>query len=474
MIDDNFLNNKVTARYRAMGCWKALTGLHPGGQTDDFETNADMALIRASDGSFLIPGASIAGAARSHLAGPYTIHKDERKDVFALFGGPEYASLLTVLDARLRGTATPHTRDGVHIQASTGIAQDGAKYDFEVLPAGTQFEFEFQLVIYENLPHGVMEGQVCASFLEMLRAFQDGHIRMGARTRRGLGRGRLEDVSIHRLDMTNPDHVRAWLDRDWNKGQSISPASDFTIATGQRLRIEADLKLKTSLLIRSAGDHPAAPDMVHLTEGNKNLLTGTSLAGALRQRCLRIANTMGLDGPTIVASMFGPAPQTQSSLRASRVWVQEQELDAGSGGLNVQGRVSIDRFTGGALESHLFDQAAFWPAERNKHVSIVVELELQRPPEPDQDGNLASQSVNPFEAALLLQAFKDLWLGDLPIGGEVGAGRGVFEGVSATLSYPGKTSLTLKAIGTGIRIEQGDWTEWNALASLPKPEATHD
>jgi CRISPR/Cas system CMR subunit Cmr4 (Cas7 group RAMP superfamily) len=475
MIDDNFLANPVVVRYQATGKWKALTALHPGGENDDFETNVDMALLRSNDGNFYVPGASIAGAVRSYLAGSFVSRASEPREMCALFGGAfsgdtDYASLLTVFDARALDGPRPLTRDGVRINPVSGIADDTAKYDFEVLPAGTTFKFIFQLVVYQTNPFKLSPEAIEDQFLQVLGAFREGHVRLGAKTRRGLGRGELGELKTFRLSMRDSDHVRTWLNRKWESGTPIGPRALIRNRTNV-LRIEARLKLKTSVLIRSAGQHPQAPEMVHLTENGKSLLSGTSLAGVLRQRCLRIANTMGFDGKKIVSSMFGPAPDEPGEKHASRVRVEEQELEKNSGGLHVQGRVSIDRFTGGALEAHLFDQAAFWPDERPQHASITIELDLARPAG-HGSGEVEKDPLHQHEPALLLQAFKDIWLGDLTLGGEAGAGRGVFNGVEATFSHPDLHSLTMKAGDQGITVT-GDWAQWNKIASLPKPGAIH-
>src|SRR5262249_50770217 len=157
-------------------------------------------------------------------------------------------------------------------------------------------------------------------------------------------------------------HVDAWLEREWKqertpetiyRGKQIllpsTPSNPI-----QRLIIKADLQLRTSLLIRSAGEIPEAPDLVHLSDGGQPVISGTALAGALRHRCERVANTLGFpDTDQIITSMFGPHADDMTVPRfASRVRVEECKLAAGE--LHVQNRVSIDRFTGGALETRLF------------------------------------------------------------------------------------------------------------------------
>ena len=60
--------------------------------------------------------------------------------------------------------------------------------------------------------------------------------------------------------------------------------------------ISATFDVPTSLLIRSSSGTPGSPDMTHLrsSRGGKELpiVSGTSLAGAVRARALRIANTV--------------------------------------------------------------------------------------------------------------------------------------------------------------------------------------
>lgn len=431
---------QIVERHRAEGDWAAESALHLGGESDVFEQGADMTLLRDADGRPYIPGASLAGACRSYLRG----NSKESNALLALFGGDvdrqkdqqDYASALTVFDARLRdeGSVRIFVRDGVRIDRRTGVAEDKFKFDFEVLPAGTKFRVRLELVVYSELPYGVTRHELLATFRAMLEALASGEIRLGARTRRGLGRGKIGEWTIRRIDMANKDHVIGWLKGEPSAGERLQ-LKDLPLPP-QELRppwftIEADLELKTSVLIRSGGEKARAPDMVHLSENGRPLLTGTSLAGALRNRCERIARTLFSDSEAtrIIEAMFGSwhRPEArEEQWRAGRVLIEESELHDGD--YWVQGRVAIDRFTGGALETALFDEAPYYPepAQRSAggagavtHARITIRL---RDPDPTQ-------------TALLLQAFKDLWLGDLTVGGEAAVGRGVFRGISAEISH---------------------------------------
>lgn len=425
---------RVAERYYATGVWKAETALHFGGQSRAWEETADMVLLRGSDGKPFIPGASLAGAARSLLREP----GGESAALTALFGGDpdgthkrQYASALTAYDARLpEGASAPvvAVRDGVRIDSSCGIAMNHCKYDLEVLPAGTAFELRFLLTVYDQATYDVSREELLACFRAVLEGFARGEIRLGARTSRGLGRGKVGDWDIYRLSTGYRQHLVAWLGSRWQEGDKIklSELPEPSSAWRKRcLQINTTLRLKTSLLNRSSGTAEGEPDMVHLSENGQPLLTGSSLAGALRARCRRIA-AMSADGggDELVAGMFGPLhdpnqdPENQARPRASRVRVEESTLVGAD--LMVQGRVAIDRFTGGALESALFDEAPAYPTGDGASVAVNISL------------------VNPTsqESAVLLLAFKDLWLGDLALNGETAVGRGVFTGVWASIEHP--------------------------------------
>ncbi len=148
----------IVERFDARGRWTASTALHPGGDAA-FESSADMALARDWAGRYYIPGSSIAGAARGFLARTGNSLHDyqnalEDSTLESLFGrglryrtsAEAYASLLTVSEARLSEPGPAFLRDGVKLDPKTGIAEDGGKFDLEVLPAGSSFDFRFELV----------------------------------------------------------------------------------------------------------------------------------------------------------------------------------------------------------------------------------------------------------------------------------------------------------------------------------------
>ena len=112
----------------------------------------------------------------------------------SLFGSTEIASRAYIKDMSLiNGTALrTEIRDGVAIDRDTGTAREGAKFDYEVVPAKARFEFE---VVLENV-----EPWEVGLFGLILKLWAHGEIAIGGMTSRGLGWGRLENIKIEKVD----------------------------------------------------------------------------------------------------------------------------------------------------------------------------------------------------------------------------------------------------------------------------------
>lgn len=415
-------NDAVVRRLYALGTWKLDSVAHFGGDETGI---ADMCLLRDADGKPFIPGASIAGAARSFLAQqslPWTEYRDglteEPPDLKRFFGGgdkPDTMSALIVADATCKNSQTS-IRDGVRVDTCSGSAAEGEKFDVEVVERGTEFELCLECVIRD----GDDNSELKKLFLALLHGFKAGDIRLGARTRRGYGRGKVASWEIRDLRMNNPEDVMAWLrDKVWCRPESKLTPQPLPSDQRQHFRLEADFILRTSLLIRSSPSDPKAPDMVHLHSAGKPVVPGTSFAGAFRHRASLIASTIGWP-ENAVSEIFGPVHEQktknpQKDLWASRVRIEEKLVK------NVeplwQDRVAIDRFTGGSLQNALFNEKPIFPKESTPHIKLKLTLE-----EPDD-----------AEIGLLFLTLRDFWNGHAALGGETSNGRGTLQGFKADL-----------------------------------------
>jgi CRISPR-associated protein Csm3 len=112
----------------------------------------------------------------------------------SLFGSTEIASRTYVKDMTLiNGTGLrTEIRDGVAIDRDTGTAREGAKFDYEVVPAKARFKFEAVLENVELWEVGL--------FGVILKLWAHGEIAIGGMTSRGLGWGRLEHIELEKVD----------------------------------------------------------------------------------------------------------------------------------------------------------------------------------------------------------------------------------------------------------------------------------
>ncbi len=452
-------NRRIVERIVVTGELVLETPAHFGG--DDALGFVDLALARDPlYGDALLPGASIAGALRSYLrtrlAG-YGVEEPRRKhrdDDLALLFGYQHdddgaqSSLLTA-DARSRFPAV-ELRDGVAINPVTRTADDKKKFNIELLPAGTIFDLRLELLVRASDSTGSGEAdqamRMVTAFALALQGFERGEIAMGARKRRGLGRCRVHTWQVRRYDLRQPSGLLAWLSHDGHgapTAQGAGPSIAQLLGVADQAEpdkracftLTATFGLESSLLIRSGGDEAGQPDMVHLTSLRNGkpepILSGASWAGALRSRALRIAQTVGVQGKAgaYIADLFGPQiTNANVKPRASRLWVAESVIEAPAEPLIVQ-RVQIDRFTGGTLPGALFAEQPVFAAPQTE---VKLEITVQA-----WHGSDANQSQRRLEAdaGLVLLLLKDLWAGDLPLGGEASVGRGRLKGKCARLTF---------------------------------------
>jgi len=130
-----------------------------------------------------------------------------------LFGSTEIASRIYVKDAFLNGNFTrTEIRDGIAIDRDTGTVKEGAKFDYEIVPAGTKFRLE---MILENMEE--WEVGLLGLFFKL---WERGEIAIGGKTSAGLGWSRIEDLKIEKVDkdslidyLTEEKRIEVNLDR---------------------------------------------------------------------------------------------------------------------------------------------------------------------------------------------------------------------------------------------------------------------
>ncbi|MBU6362563.1 MAG: hypothetical protein KGS46_21330, partial [Chloroflexi bacterium] len=335
---------------------RLLSPAHMGNGDVDELLDAPIARDTVS-GKPLLSGASLAGALRAALA---RSNADAAK---ALFGETNSKatvdSALYVYDAIGDSVAT-ELRDGVKLDSKTRTAANKTKFDLELAQTGTLFKLRFELAVSDQ-----DQCDLRLALAETLTALERSEIELGKRKTRGFGKCVAENWRVRRCDMRTPQGILNWL----NDTASQATPGNIASALGfEALPVKADLHatliavfaLDGSLLIRSESGDANAPDMQHLHSPSQNgyrpILSGSSLAGALRARANRIFNTLHPQlkqennensEPEFVNQLFGTS---KPPLKISRLRVAESVIEDAHTNY-VQNRVSIDRFTGGARNS---------------------------------------------------------------------------------------------------------------------------
>lgn len=398
------------------------------GDTDEL---TDMPLARdAKEGKALLAGSSIAGALRNYAREwLYGYGQLDRAETNALFGEVSAAQVSResrlIVDDALADVNGLELRDGVTIDPETRTAETGKLFNYELLEAGTHFPVRFELALPEN------SSDLLSTLAVALTGFERGEVGLGARKRRGLGACEVKHWRVETYDVTSGTGLLDWLESRAGEtvtGPHIAQLLGVTLPQDgrQRFTVDATFRLESSLLIRSGSGDGNSPDMVHLTSKRNGkaepILSGTSLAGAARARAHRIAHTIApQQADSLIDGMFGPRfgnsqKDRAATAKGSRVTTYESVVEHGLD--RVQSRVKIDRFTGGSYPSALFDQQ---PVYGGRATQVHVRFELRNPLD--------------AEIGLLLQVLKDLWTGDLPLGGESSVGRGRLHGLTATLTF---------------------------------------
>ncbi|MEH2056982.1 MAG: RAMP superfamily CRISPR-associated protein [Nostoc sp.] len=406
----------------------------------DADGDTDLVLLRDSrEEKALLMGSSIAGALRNYLREYRNGYGATEESL--LFGGLRSdeegeQSPLIVNDALSRENIKVELRDGVKINSVTRTAEPGAKYDLELLEAGTKFDLYFELLIdAEN-----NKEQLVRELAIALQGLEKGEISLGMKKHRGFGRCKVNNWEVQQFDLQKYDERIAWLTFEhWSTGllandqlyDSIENALGVSVDGGDkrdRLTIQATFILASPLLIRSGqASADKAPDVVHLKSRRDGelqpVLSGTSLAGVLRHRAERIVNTLQKN-TSIIDEIFGVdfSQDKTKKAKASRLIVHESVIKETTD--LVQNRIAIDRFTGGALHGALFNEQPIFGSDKTE---IKLELELRQP------------KAN--EIGLLLLLIKDLWTGDLPVGGTSSIGRGRLQGKKAIITLASENKV---------------------------------
>lgn len=225
------------------GVIEAIDPIHIGASVKESlnPVDLDQHVLKDANGNPVIPGSSIKGVVRSRFEAVMRSLEQKVCDIFdvndescasnkdirsvqkdkhlsdeekaeklysmsctvcQLFGGRAVAGKLRFKDCSYIGEKCAfEKRDGVGIDRDTGAAAGKVKYDFEIIPKGSCFDFT---LVAENLDAQQMK------YLDFILRMLEGnditegdYLSIGGKTTRGLGRIRLKEVE--RTTLTRED-----------------------------------------------------------------------------------------------------------------------------------------------------------------------------------------------------------------------------------------------------------------------------
>lgn len=409
--------------------------------SSEAKRETDTQILKDKQERPFIPGTSLAGVLRALLA---------EEDAALLFGaalrGKKAGGAQSAIDVEdvLLEDAAVVVRDGVGIADFARTSLEGRKYNYEAVERGAKGTLRMTVTVRRfHADKGILEA--AQALADRLAA----GVRIGALTAKGFGKVSASDIRVSHYDFSDFDDVRRWLLRE--DAKRISHGSKAAAKRTGVFTVDASFALRSSLIVRENDvDEAAAAKKVKSQQkksGEDFLIPGTSIKGALRHRAVEIL-TILKKPVSLLDSLMGCSAEAKR--QKSRFVVDEACFRQGVRP-RAHARNRLDCFTGGTVDSVLFTDEPVWQEKRGE-ATLRLHYEIE--------------NYAPWEAGLALYLLRDLWQGSVALGGESSVGRGLLEGVSATVSFgeesyeigaavPAEAATRLEAFAEALR----NWEE---------------
>lgn len=292
-----------------------------------------------------------------------------------------------------------------------GVTKNGAKFDEEVVYKGTRFKFSIEFIEEDK-----------RTFETILTLLANPSFRLGGGSTKGFGKFKIIEI---KTALVNLQSYSSSLNQVLPHADKINLESitckDFTTYT---LNITPD-----DFFMFGSGFGDSDADMTPVYEKvvdyaksklseKQVLIPASSIKGALAHRTTYhynklLGNTIeaknGLESVTVI---FGEAKNSKQKITGSKGKILISDCFKKDGGqTKTFDHVSIDRFTGGAIDGALFQEKTI--ARDNESYKIEILLE---------------NSIQGKELEAFTKSLDDICNGILPLGGAATKGHGVFTG----------------------------------------------
>ena len=392
---------------------------------------SDRDILLNKEGKPFIPASSFMGKLYNELssdkkkkyfgqkkAGENDKNEEENKAESSKF---EHQSYIICDDLHLSDDSAKNTaiRDGIRINPETGLVEKETKFDYQVLEPGNHFALEMSINVEPDDNYND-----CKELMKnIVNVLSNRQFALGGKTSSGFGNLQAQNIKVMEYDFADKKQAAAYLLKKETENLFSKYIEDNSMLNDE-FRINASFQIVNSFLIRSYSKTPYGSDATQLKCGDKFVLPGTSLRGALRAKAQKILNLLWENKKNevdmFIAALFGTTSLEKKNEYSvpSSLYVSETVIDNVK--CEMQNRIQIDRFTGGTIESALFDSMPVFPVPNDEAQLVNLTLTIHKP--------------LPSQKGLLLLLLKDLYTSELPIGGEKNVGRGLLKGTKATVT----------------------------------------
>lgn len=411
----------------------------------------DILVLKDKKGKAFIPGTSITGVLRAKMSNIYGDRAVDR--LFGSIDDDGNQSMINISDIVLEN-AKIINRDGIKIDSFTGVSKQGAKFDFEAIDKGATGDLYIEVTLREsclseqNKPNisyrkehkdfainGDVYGELTATIADILTE----GINVGSLTTKGYGKIKSrEPVKMYVFDFKNPQGAMKWW-QYLNEGilQDVAYTGNNSVAvvSEEDFVMQMEFVLTSSMIIRDydvdTDDEKEKIAAVQMKSGEDFVIPATSIKGVLKSRAYKILMNLNYhdeqEAEDFLDKLMGRETDNKEDKgQKSRLYIDEVYIRPNILHSKKQSRNRIDRFTGGTIDSALFTDKPIWQTDKSK-ATIAINLQVQ--------------NCDEKEAGLMLLVMKDLWLGDLAIGGNKAIGKGVLKGKKCTIQYAGESFL---------------------------------
>lgn len=379
------------------------------GNGDDLLTDHDC--LRNSKGVPFIPGTSLAGVFSHYLS-------DEMLALFTPKIGDEYkqspyyiSDANIVLDDKKRNVSTS-IRDGVKLKPDK-IAEDGAKFDFEIVESSTKFDFRIEVIVRDHDNIDKMEKVVDV----ILHGLNSGEILLGYKSKRGYGKVKIEDVKIKEFTKNSLEEMLLFDKYQMDKYDQYSiPDIDNE---NKYDYMQVHLRQVGGISIRKYSATAGEVDFEHVTSNGKPVIPGTSWNGLIRRQIAEYLDDDIISNCCVkINEWFGEAKKRDTTGRASNIIIEESIIQDAKR-IRIT-RNKISRFSAGVSNRALFSEVSYFNGD------TVLGIKVKKSIEEDPD--------NSRIIGLISLVIKDIDNGFIALGGQTAIGRGLFKVLKVTLN----------------------------------------